>query len=75
MHIARPFRVPRSCRPPPSALASYPLVLTYTRPTPLASRVASFGVDDYIIAAIELYLDVINLFLCVLQCLTLCGSR
>jgi len=37
--------------------------------------VTRFGVDDYIIAAIELYLDVINLFLCVLQCLTLCGSR
>ena len=32
-------------------------------------------VDDYIIAAIELYLDVINLFLMILQLLVLCGSQ
>lgn len=25
------------------------------------------GIDDYIVAAIELYLDVINLFLCILS--------
>jgi len=33
-----------------------------------------FGVDDYIIAAIELYLDVINLFLYLLQFLALTGG-
>ena len=33
------------------------------------------GVDDYIIAAIELYLDVINLFLMILQLLTAGGRR
>ena len=34
-----------------------------------------FGVDDYVIAAIELYLDVINMFLYVLQCLVLSGDN
>ena len=29
------------------------------------------GVDDYILGAVELYLDMINLFLMILQCLTL----
>ena len=36
--------------------------------------VTRLGVDDYIIAAIELYLDVINMFLYVLQILTICGG-
>ena len=34
-----------------------------------------FGVDDYIIAAIELYLDVINLFRYLLMCLVFSGGR
>ena len=33
-----------------------------------------YGVDDYIIAAIELYLDVINLFLYLLQLLSACAG-
>ena len=33
------------------------------------------GVDDYIIAAIELYLDVVNLFRYLLICLAIGGSR
>jgi len=33
------------------------------------------GVDDYIIAAIELYLDVVNLFLFILQILSLTGNN
>ena len=33
------------------------------------------GPDDYIIAAIELYLDIINLFLFLLQCMTLSSRR
>jgi hypothetical protein len=37
--------------------------------------ITRLGVDDYIIAAIELYLDVINMFLFVLQLLVLCGGR
>ena len=37
--------------------------------------VTRLGVDDYIIAAIELYLDVINLFLMILQLLVLCGGQ
>jgi len=36
--------------------------------------VTRLGVDEYIIAAIELYLDVINLFLNILQLLVLCGG-
>jgi len=36
--------------------------------------VTRLGVDDYIIAAIELYLDVVNFFLFVLQLLVLCGG-
>ena len=35
-----------------------------------AAIMKHFGVDDYVIAAIELYLDVINLFLFLLQLLT-----
>lgn len=37
--------------------------------------VTRLGVDEYIVAAIELYLDVINLFIFVLQCLVLTGRR
>ena len=33
------------------------------------------GVHDHIIAAVELYLDVVNLFLYVLQCLAICDGR
>lgn len=36
--------------------------------------VTHLGVDDYVIAAIDLYLDVINLFLYLLQLLTLCSG-
>jgi FtsH-binding integral membrane protein len=32
------------------------------------------GVDDYIIAAIELYLDIINLFMYILMCSSLSGD-
>jgi len=32
------------------------------------------GVDDYIIAAIELYLDIINLFMYILMCSSLRGD-
>ena len=32
------------------------------------------GVDDYIIAAIELYLDIINLFMYILMCSSLAGD-
>ena len=37
--------------------------------------ITHLGVDDYIIAAIELYLDVINMFLYILQLLVLCGRN
>ena len=37
--------------------------------------VTRLGVDDYIVGAIELYLDIINLFLFILQCLTLSDRR
>lgn len=37
--------------------------------------VTRLGVDDYLIAAVELYLDVINLFFVILSLLTLCGRR
>ena len=37
--------------------------------------ITRLGVDDYIIAAVELYLDVINLFLYILQCLVLSGGQ
>ena len=36
--------------------------------------VTHLGVDDYVIAAIELYLDVVNMFLYILQLLVLCGG-
>ena len=36
--------------------------------------VTRLGVDDYVIAAIELYLDMINMFMLILSCLTLCGG-
>ena len=36
--------------------------------------VTRLGVDDYVIAAIDLYLDVINMFLYLLQLLTLCSG-
>ena len=34
----------------------------------------NMGVDDYIIAAIELYLDIINLFMYILMCSSLAGD-
>ncbi len=37
--------------------------------------VTRLGVDDYVMAAIELYLDMINLFLLILSCLTLTRDR
>ena len=37
--------------------------------------VTRLGVDDYVIAAVELYLDVINLFFVILSLLVLCDRR
>lgn len=37
--------------------------------------VTRLGCDDYVVAAIELYLDMINMFMYVLSCLVLCGGR
>ena len=37
--------------------------------------ITRLGVDDYVLAAIELYLDFINLFLFVLQCLSLTNNQ
>lgn len=36
--------------------------------------VTYLGCDDYVVAAVELYLDMINMFMYVLSCLVLCGG-
>ena len=37
--------------------------------------VTHLGIDDYVIAAVELYLDFINMFLVILALLTACGGQ